>query len=288
MRPTDVNGINKAAGEYYHLVYNNVFGVRACSLRLTNVYGPRQLLKHNRQGFIGWFIRLALEDREIQIYGDGRQLRDFVYVDDAADAFLRAGASDACNGQVFNVGGVEPIAHRDLVELLIDVAGTGRYRFVEWPPEKKAIDIGDFYADSSLIARDARLAAGDDAARRAGADARLLPRAPAALRADDRQPGRRAVSAARAFPSSISRPGDDDAATSAAAIERVIARGWFVLGPEVEAFEAEFAAASGARHAVGVGNGTDAHRAAAARAGVGAGRRGDRAGDDGGVHRRWR
>jgi UDP-glucose 4-epimerase len=153
VRPTDVNGINKAAGEYYHLVYNNVFGVRACSLRLTNVYGPRQLLKHNRQGFIGWFIRQAIEDREIQIYGDGEQLRDFVYVDDAADAFLRAGASDASNGQVFNVGGMEPIAHRALVELLIAVAGTGRYRFVDWPPEKKAIDIGDFYADSSLIQR---------------------------------------------------------------------------------------------------------------------------------------
>ena len=151
VRPTDVNGINKAAGEYYHLVYNNVFGVRACSLRLTNVYGPRQLIKHNRQGFIAWFIRLALEDREIEIYGDGRQLRDFVYVDDAADAFLRAGASDACNGQVFNVGGSEPIAHRDLVNLLIAAAGAGRYRFVNWPEDKKAIDIGDFYADSSLI-----------------------------------------------------------------------------------------------------------------------------------------
>jgi UDP-glucose 4-epimerase len=153
VRPTDVNGINKAAGEYYHLVYNNVFGIRACSLRLTNVFGPRQLLKHNRQGFIGWFIRLALEDREIQIYGDGRQVRDFVYVDDAADAFLRAGATDASNGEVFNVGGLEPIAHADLVRLLIATAGSGRYRFVEWPPEKKAIDIGDFYADSSHIGR---------------------------------------------------------------------------------------------------------------------------------------
>jgi UDP-glucose 4-epimerase len=152
VRPTDVNGINKAAGEYYHLVYNNVFRVRACSLRLTNVYGPRQLLKHNRQGFLAWFIRQALEDHEIQIYGDGRQIRDFVYVDDCADAFLRAGANDASNGLVFNIGGAEPIAHRDLVELLIGLAGTGRYRFVEWPPEKKAIDIGDFYADSSLAA----------------------------------------------------------------------------------------------------------------------------------------
>jgi UDP-glucose 4-epimerase len=151
VRPTDVNGINKAAGEYYHLLYNNVFGVRACSLRLTNIYGPRQLLKHNRQGFIAWFIRLAIEDREIQIYGDGSQRRDFVYVDDAADAFLLAGASDACNGQVLNVGGLEPVAHTELVDLLLRVAGTGRRRFVEWPPDKKAIDIGDFYADSTRI-----------------------------------------------------------------------------------------------------------------------------------------
>src|SRR4029078_3469666 len=91
VKPTDVNGINKAAGEYYHLVYNNVFGLRACSLRLTNVFGPRQLLRHNRQGFIGWFIRLAIEDQEIQVFGDGSQMRDFVYVDDAADPFLPAG-----------------------------------------------------------------------------------------------------------------------------------------------------------------------------------------------------
>jgi len=149
VRPTDVNGINKAAGEHYHLVYNNVFGVRACSLRLTNVYGPRQLIRHNRQGFIGWFIRLALEGKTIQIYGDGEQLRDFVHVDDAADAFLRAGASDRCNGEAFNVGGSEPISHRDLTTLLIAAAGSGRVEYIEWPAEKKAIDIGSFYADSS-------------------------------------------------------------------------------------------------------------------------------------------
>jgi UDP-glucose 4-epimerase len=149
VRPTDVNGINKAAGEYYHLVYNNVFGVRGCALRLTNVYGPRQLIKHNRQGFIAWFIRLAVEGREIQVFGDGSQIRDFVYVDDAVQAFLAAGMSERCNGEAFNVGGSEHIAHRNLVELLIELAGTGTYRFVEWPAEKKAIDIGSFYADSS-------------------------------------------------------------------------------------------------------------------------------------------
>jgi UDP-glucose 4-epimerase len=149
VRPTDINGINKVAGEYYHLVYNNVFGVRACSLRLTNVYGPRQLIKHDRQGFVAWFIRLAIEDRTIQIYGDGSQLRDFVYVDDAADAFLRAGASDSVNGEVFNVGGDRPISHRELTSLLVNIAGTGRVEYVDWPADKKAIDIGSFYTDSS-------------------------------------------------------------------------------------------------------------------------------------------
>jgi len=151
VRPTDVNGINKAAGEYYHLVYNNVFGVRACSLRLTNVYGPRQLIKHNRQGFIGWFIRLAVEGRAISLYGDGSQLRDLVYVDDVVDAFLGAGASDACNGEVFNVGGSEPISLRALASKLIQIAGRGALDCVPWPAEKKAIDIGSFYADSSKL-----------------------------------------------------------------------------------------------------------------------------------------
>ena len=149
VRPTDINGVNKAAAESYHLVYDQVFGVRACSLRFTNVYGPRQLVKHNRQGFIGWFIRLAVEGREIQVYGDGSQLRDFVFVDDVVDACLRAGATDAVNGAALNVGGTEPISHRDLVQLLLDVAGSGSVRYVDWPEEKKAIDIGSFYSDST-------------------------------------------------------------------------------------------------------------------------------------------
>jgi UDP-glucose 4-epimerase len=149
VRPTDINGINKAAGEQYHLVYNNVFGVRACSLRLTNIYGPRQLIKHNRQGFIGWFVRLALDDQEIQVFGDGSQIRDFVYVDDASEAFLRAGATDRVNGLALNVGGHEHLTHKELVETLLRVAGTGRVRYVEWPEDKKKIDIGSFYSDST-------------------------------------------------------------------------------------------------------------------------------------------
>jgi UDP-glucose 4-epimerase len=151
VRPTDVNGINKAAGEYYHLVYNNVFGVRACSLRLTNVFGPRQLIKHNRQGFIGWFVRQAVLGEEIQVFGDGSQRRDFDYVDDVVDAFLRAGAMDVADGQVFNLGGDAPVALLDLARLLVAIAGQGGVRVVPFPEDRKKIDIGDFYADASKI-----------------------------------------------------------------------------------------------------------------------------------------
>ena len=105
LNPTDVNGINKIAGEFYHLVYHSVYGIRASSLRLTNTYGPRQLIRHNRQGFIGWFMRQATLGEEILLFGDGLQKRDFNHVDDVVDAFLRAGAMDAADGQVFNLGG---------------------------------------------------------------------------------------------------------------------------------------------------------------------------------------
>ena len=151
LTPTDVNGINKIAGEFYHLVYHSVYGIRACSLRLTNTYGPRQLIRHNRQGFIGWFLRKAVLGEEIQIFGDGQQKRDFDYVDDVVDAFLRAGALDAAVGQVFNLGGDEPVALLDLVKLLLEVAGGGSFSMVPFPPERKRIDIGDFFADSSKI-----------------------------------------------------------------------------------------------------------------------------------------
>ena len=150
-QPTDANGINKLCGELYHILYNNVYGVRAVSLRLTNTYGPRQLLKHARHGFIGWFIRQIVEGSEIQIFGDGSQVRDFNYVDDVVDAMMLAAEMDESNGQIFNLGGIEPINLKYLVEMMIEIFGSGSYRLVEFPPEKKSIDIGDFYGDFSKI-----------------------------------------------------------------------------------------------------------------------------------------
>jgi UDP-glucose 4-epimerase len=120
-------------------------------LRLTNTYGPRQLIRHPRQGFMGWFVRKAVLGEEIEIFGDGRQRRDFDHVDDVVDAFLRAGASEQASGQVFNLGGSGPLSLLDVVKLMIEVAGRGSYRLTPFPPERKSIDIGDFYADSSKI-----------------------------------------------------------------------------------------------------------------------------------------
>ncbi len=119
-------------------------------MRLTNTYGPRQYVKDGRMGFIGLFIRKAVCDEEITIYGEGTQIRDFNYVDDVVDAFVRAGASDEANGHVFNLGG-EPVSHIDLTKLLIEVAGSGSYSLVPWPPERKKIDIGDVYSSYAKI-----------------------------------------------------------------------------------------------------------------------------------------
>ncbi len=150
MHPTDVNGINKMAGEWYHIVYNNVYGLRATSLRMTNTYGPRQYMRDSRQGFLGWFIRQVVENKEITLYEPGTQIRDYNYVDDAVDAFLRAGMSEEANGQVFNLGG-EHLSLLETTKLLIEVAGSGSFRLIPFPPERKAIDIGDVYSSYAKI-----------------------------------------------------------------------------------------------------------------------------------------
>jgi UDP-glucose 4-epimerase len=152
--PVDVNGINLVAGERYHLLYDEVYGIRASSLRLTNTYGPHLLMKHDRQGFITTFIRLALEGKPIRVFGDGSQLRDFTYVSDAVDAFLAAGLTDDAFGQALNVGGIEPVSLLEVAELCQELSGAGgAVETVPWPPERKKIDIGSIYVDHSLLTR---------------------------------------------------------------------------------------------------------------------------------------
>ena len=152
IRPVDVNGINKLAGEWYHLLYNNVYGIRACALRLTNTYGPGMRVKDARQTFLGIWIRLLLEGKPIKVFGDGLQLRDFNYVDNCVDALLLAGASEQANGKIYNLGSSEVISLKDLAEKMISLGFGGGYELVPFPEERKAIDIGDYYSNFSLIA----------------------------------------------------------------------------------------------------------------------------------------
>ena len=150
LRPVDVNGVHKMAGEWHHILYNNVYGVRACALRLTNTYGPRMRVKDARQTFLGVWVRLAVEGRPFEIW-EGQQLRDFTYVEDCVEALLLAAASEQTNGQIYNLGGERAISLLDLGKLLVEVNGGGEFAVKSFPPERKRIDIGDYYCDWSRI-----------------------------------------------------------------------------------------------------------------------------------------
>lgn len=150
LQPTDVNGINKMAGEWYHILYNNVYGIQACALRLTNTYGPRMRIKDARQTFLGIWIKLLLEGKPFEVWG-GEQLRDFTYVDDAVDALLIAATKEEANGRVYNLGGCEVLSLRELAALLVKVNGSGEFQVRTFPDDRKRIDIGDYYADDKLI-----------------------------------------------------------------------------------------------------------------------------------------
>lgn len=153
IRPVDVNGINKLAGEWYHILYNNVYGIRACALRLTNTYGPGMRVKDARQTFLGIWVRSLIEGKPILVFGDGLQLRDFNYVDDVVDALLMAGASESANGQIFNLGSKEVINLKDLATLMVATHSAGSYQLVPFPSDRKAIDIGDYYSDYQKISQ---------------------------------------------------------------------------------------------------------------------------------------
>jgi nucleoside-diphosphate-sugar epimerase len=151
LKPVDVNGVSKMAGESFHMVYCQAYGIHTVSLRLINTYGPRQLVKHPRQGFIGWFIRQAMDGEEIQVFGDGQQLRSFNYIDDVIDAFLIAGIQEQLKGDYFNLSGVRPITLEEFVKVLLKTAGAGSYRIVPFPAEKKAIDVGSVYSSAAKL-----------------------------------------------------------------------------------------------------------------------------------------
>ena len=152
LRPVDVNGINKIAGESFHLLYSRVHGIRSTALRLTNTIGPRMRIKDARQTFVGVWVRRLVEGEPFEVWG-GEQLRDFTFVDDVAEAFLLAAASSKAEGLAFNLGGPPPVSLQRLAETLVEINGSGVFTVREFPADRKKIDIGDYYADDRLIGR---------------------------------------------------------------------------------------------------------------------------------------
>ncbi|MBA2732503.1 MAG: NAD-dependent epimerase/dehydratase family protein [Acidobacteria bacterium] len=148
--PLDINGIHKFAAEHYHLLYHRVYGLRTVCLRLTNTYGPKQLLHHNRQGFISWFIRQAIDGKVIELFGGGQQRRDLNYVDDVVEALLLAGASESAEGQIYNLG-AEAVSLHELAAEMISLTGRGSVRSVPFPPERQLIDIGNYQSNYQKI-----------------------------------------------------------------------------------------------------------------------------------------
>jgi UDP-glucose 4-epimerase len=146
LRPADVNGVNKIAGEAYHLLFRDVYGRKTRSLRLANVHGPGMRIKDAKQNFLGIWLRQAVEGEAFEVWG-GEQRRDMVYVDDAVDAFLCAALSAETEGLALNVGGDAPYSLAEVAQTLIRENGGSRYEIREFPAERKRIDIGDFITD---------------------------------------------------------------------------------------------------------------------------------------------
>ncbi len=149
--PVSLYGVHKFASERYLSIYHQNFGIPTLSLRITNPYGPRQQIHHNRYCMVGWFIRQALEDRTIQIFGDGAQRRDYVYIDDLAEAFLRCALAREAVGSVVNVGSGMATRFRDMVRTVVEVVGKGRIEFVPWPRAYEKLETGDVVADLTRL-----------------------------------------------------------------------------------------------------------------------------------------
>ena len=149
--PTDIYGADKWAAEKYHLVYSNAFGMHATSLRINNTYGERHQMKHSKYGIMNWFIRLALDGKEIPVYGDGSQTRDYNYVADVVDAMVLAAQSPKSDGKFYMLGSGSEIKFLDMVKAVIAAAGSGSYKLVPWPEDRKAIEVGNFFVTYKKI-----------------------------------------------------------------------------------------------------------------------------------------
>jgi len=151
--PPDIYGINKLAAERYYLLYNKIYGIPTVSIRVGNTYGPRQQMKHGEYGVLNYFMRRAMLDEPITIYGNGEQIREYTYIDDVNDAFLLAAQSDKSNGEFFVIGSSEPIKFIDMARMVIKTIGKGELVHVPFPKDREGIEVKNFYVTYEKLNR---------------------------------------------------------------------------------------------------------------------------------------
>jgi UDP-glucose 4-epimerase len=151
--PKGIYAVTNLMAEKTVLVYHDVHRIPGACLRITNTYGPRHQMAHDEYGVVNWFIRKAIDDEQIPVFGDGRILRDFLFVDDAVECFLKVADCPQAYGEVFNVGTGVPYSFIDLAKKIVEIAGTGKTAFTEFTQERKEVEPGDYYTDISKIKR---------------------------------------------------------------------------------------------------------------------------------------
>lgn len=151
--PKGIYAVTNLTAEKMVLVYHEIFGIKGVCLRITNTYGPRHQMQHDEYGVFNWFIRKAIDDDAIPVFGDGKIVRDFLYVEDLVECMLMTALTDEAYGDVFNVGTGIPVSFIELAERIVKIAGTGRVEFREFTKERKEVEPGDYYADITKIKR---------------------------------------------------------------------------------------------------------------------------------------
>lgn len=151
MNPLSIYGVHKLTGEKYYTAYNRHHKIKTICFRIANPYGPRSQMKHSKYSMINWFIRMAMENQVIKVFGEGLQIRDYIYVDDIADGMIIAAVSKKAYGEIFNIGSGRPTRFIDMVKTVIDTVGSGSYEYVPWPENYEKVETGGYVADITKL-----------------------------------------------------------------------------------------------------------------------------------------
>ena len=151
LRPRTPYALNKVAAENMYRFYHEMYNIPCVLFRIANPYGPRSQMKHHKYSIINWFVRQVMDDKPITIFGKGEQIRDYIYIDDLADAFLATCVNPKCNGEIYNVGSGSGTTFKDMVETIIQVIGKGKIEHIPWPDDYINVETGDYVADIKKI-----------------------------------------------------------------------------------------------------------------------------------------